>query len=153
MEILFPEIRSRSASPEVFAQDGEFTAEKVEREVGIHWEVSQSSTELVQHQARRDHGTVDGTAVGAGASLGLSLREEGGGIVLPGVFVGGGEDPHHFSQHPAVAPVCGVTFRGAPDGGAGSDRIDTAEDDLPDMVPGAIPVGNRLDLQLRIHLP
>jgi len=107
----------------------------------------------MDHQSGGDGGAVDCAAAGAGAGLGLLLREQGGRVVGSEWSVAGGEDSHHFAEHPAVTPERRLLFHRFPDRRTTADGIDTAEHDLSHRVTGAVAIGNRLHIQLGVDLP
>ncbi len=104
----------------------------------------------MEHQRGGEVGGVDGGLGGAGAGLGFLLGEQGGGVVGLGFFGGGGEDSDDFSEHSAVGPELGFLFDGSPDGGAGADRIHTAERCFANVVVRAVAVEDRENLDVGV---
>lgn len=107
----------------------------------------------MNHQAGGDAGTVNRAAGGAGSRLRFGLWEQGRGIVLSGVGVDGGEDPHRLAEHAAVRPEFTLLFQTAPDGAASTDAVDTAKHDLSCWERGAVAVDNWFHLNGRIDSP
>ena len=104
----------------------------------------------MEHEASGDVGGVDCGFGGAGAGLGIGLGEEGGGVVLLGGGVGGGENSEDFAAHAGVGPELGAVLGGAPDGGAGGDGVDGAEHRFAGFEVGAVAVGDGRDDDLGI---
>ena len=111
---------------------------------------AQPAGELVGHESGGDVGGVDGGFGGAGAGLGFELGEEGGGVVGAGVGGGGGEDPQGFTAHAAIGPELAAGLEGTPEGGAGGDGVDAAEDGLAGFLVGAEAVGDDGDVDVGV---
>lgn len=69
----------------------------------------------MEHQPPSDVGRVDGAPSCALARLGFGLPKQSGAIMLPGIRIGGSENPQRFSQHAAVAPEVTAILEGSPD--------------------------------------
>ena len=77
--------------------------------------------------------------------------EQRAGVVLSGRGVGSSQDSHRFTQHAAVAPELAAVADGSPDGGAGGDGVDAAEDCFADGQIRAEPGCDRGDGDLGIE--
>ena len=138
----------------VFTSHGicQLACQQVESYVGITGDLSQPAGELVEHEASGDVGGVDCGFGGAGAGLGFGLGEEGGGVVLLGGGVGGGEDAEDFAAHAGVGPEEVAVLDSTPNGGAGGDGVDAAEEGFAGVEGGAVAVGDNGDCDVRIDL-
>ena len=73
--------------------------------------------------------------------------------MLSGRRVGGGEDAHRFTQHAAIGPELAAVADGSPDGGAGGDGVDAAEDRFAGGLVRAEPGCDFRDGDLGIDCP
>ena len=70
------------------------------------------------------------------------MGEKGVGVVVLGGWVVGGENSEDFAAHASVTPELAAVLEGSPDGGAGGDGVDAAEDGFAGGVFGAPAVGD-----------
>ncbi len=115
--------------------------------IGGDRQSAEPAGELVQHQAGGDLGGVDRAPGGAAAGLGLGLREQGPGIMLPPLLLGDRQHPDHFPQHSPIDPAAATVLHRPPDRCATGDAVDAAEDDVVDDLRRPKPFRDHVDDQ------
>ena len=129
----------------------QFITHQIQNQIRAMFDIPQPAGELVDHQSGGDVGGEDRGFGGTGTGLCFGLVEQRGGVVFFGGWIGGGEDAHRFAQHAAVAPELAAVADGSPDGGAGGDGVDAAEDCFADGQIRAEPGCDRGDGDLGIE--
>ena len=104
----------------------------------------------MHHQACGDIGGVDGGVGCATAGLGSLFREECGGVVLSRWKVTSNENSEGLPQHAAISEEFIGVLDMSPDGAAGGDGVDAAEDYWVDGLCGTVTIVDAADFDRRI---